>query len=601
MARESETLELLRSRLAAMEADQHSRAEGVPSPFWEGLAVGMPAPSRAADAGTAPASDGDNATAARQSKKEPKARQRARQIAPDTRPVQRGHGPFSDVPLERIHGAEQLGDLGRTQPSGQTAEQTSGRASERTGSGLGPGGFEAMVDDPDWLRAMDAYADHRAEQIARGTYTPTFEPDVGIQTDALLGAPLTRHHAPDLTRMAEWVTHQRASHEVTLLGILTELTARGEEPPEGLSRVDWLRAHDATLTAGQARAFTTVAAAFADTCTRADTSPTDAGTLGMSDTAGSRWARLRLLVTTGLVTVAKAAQIIDFHTRTAPVADPDDLTTALADLTEHATRLRPEELAQLVRHHTEQIRPPRDEDDGSRDRQRRDARGLWFTQPNATGMVGLKGTLDPEGAAIIKAAIDPLSAPAPETDEQGRTVRPDERPAARRRMDALLGIVQRGVAAAEGVPVTDKAKVVVLLDYETLAGQLTNGSGNAGGTGTTLTGDVLSPRTVRRMACDAEILPMVLGGDGELLDLGRSRRLFTRGQRLALIARDRGCSFPGCTVPATWCDAHHVLPWQHGGRTCVSNGALLCPRHHTTVHERDLTATVTARGVTWHT
>ena len=54
-------------------------------------------------------------------------------------------------------------------------------------------------------------------------------------------------------------------------------------------------------------------------------------------------------------------------------------------------------------------------------------------------------------------------------------------------------------------------------------------------------------------------------------------------------------------MPPTWCDAHHVLPWQHGGDTCVSNGALLCPRHHTTVHDRDLTATVTARGVTWHT
>jgi hypothetical protein len=54
-------------------------------------------------------------------------------------------------------------------------------------------------------------------------------------------------------------------------------------------------------------------------------------------------------------------------------------------------------------------------------------------------------------------------------------------------------------------------------------------------------------------------------------------------------------------VPATWCDAHHVVHWRHGGRTSVGNGALLCRRHHTEVHERDLTATVTASGVTWHT
>ncbi|MER7071183.1 DUF222 domain-containing protein [Terrabacter sp. NPDC000476] len=458
------------------------------------------------------------------------------------------------------------------------------------GQQLGPDGFEAMVDDPDWLRAMDAYADHRAEQIARGTYTPTFEPDVGIQTDALLGAPLTRHHAPDLTRMAEWVTHQRASHEITLLGILTELTARGTQPPEGLSRIDWLRAHDATLTAGQARAFTTVATAFADTCTHADTSPTDAGTPGMNDNASGRWARLRLLVTTGLVTVAKAAQIIDFHTRTAPVADPDDLTTALTDLTEHATRLRPEELAQLVRHHTEQIRPPRDED--ALDRRRRNARGLWFDQPTPTGMVGMRATLDPEAAAILHAAIDPLSAPAPTTDEQGHTEL-DERTAAHRRLDALTTIVQRGVAAADGVPVTDKSKVVVILDYDTLVGQ---GPGAA----RTLTGQVLSAGVARRLACDAGIIPAVLGSESHPLDVGRTRRLFTPTQRLALTLRDKGCSYPGCSVPATWCDAHHVTHWVHGGATTTDNGALLCPRHHTTVHELDLAATITQRGVVWH-
>lgn len=103
------------------------------------------------------------------------------------------------------------------------------------------------------------------------------------------------------------------------------------------------------------------------------------------------------------------------------------------------------------------------------------------------------------------------------------------------------------------------------------------------------------------MACDAEIIPVVLGGHSEPLDVGRSRRLFTRAQRLALTTRDKGCSYPDCTVPATWCDAHHVTHWRHGGPTDLTNAALLCPRHHTTVHERDLTATVTALGVTWHT
>ena len=119
-----------------------------------------------------------------------------------------------------------------------------------------------------------------------------------------------------------------------------------------------------------------------------------------------------------------------------------------------------------MRHHTEQIKPPRDED--ALDRGRREARGLWFTQPNATGMVGLRGVLDPEGAAILKSAIDPLSIPRPERDQHGHTVKADDRTPARRRMEALLAMVQRGVASADGVPTTDKAKVVVLIDLDTL-------------------------------------------------------------------------------------------------------------------------------------
>lgn len=62
----------------------------------------------------------------------------------------------------------------------------------------------------------------------------------------------------------------------------------------------------------------------------------------------------------------------------------------------------------------------------------------------------------------------------------------------------------------------------------------------------------------------------------------------------------QGCSFPGCTIPAQWTDAHHVRPWWAGGKTSLLNLALLCRRHHTHVHRHELTATVTATSVTWH-
>ncbi len=104
-------------------------------------------------------------------------------------------------------------------------------------------------------------------------------------------------------------------------------------------------------------------------------------------------------------------------------------------------------------------------------------------------------------------------------------------------------------------------------------------------------GALLGPETVRKLACDAAVIPAVLGADGQVLDLGRTRRLFSPGQVQALWLRDRHCTFPGCHTPASWCDAHHLRHWVDGGPTDLSNAALLCGRHHTIVHRDRLTAT----------
>ena len=125
------------------------------------------------------------------------------------------------------------------------------------------------------------------------------------------------------------------------------------------------------------------------------------------------------------------------------------------------------------------------------------------------------------------------------------------------------------------------------------------------GAGVSWDGQVLTPETVRRLACDAEIIPAVLGTERQLLELGRSRRLVSAGQRTALWLRDRGCTFPGCTIPAAWTRAHHITHWAAGGATDLTNLALLCQRHHTEVHARHLTATVLrdappGSAVTWH-
>lgn len=236
-------------------------------------------------------------------------------------------------------------------------------------------------------------------------------------------------------------------------------------------------------------------------------------------------------------------------------------------------------------------------------------------------------TTDQEGAAIIKAIMQsPLCAPAP--DEEGA----DLRTATQRHHDGLFAMLRRGISSPRSAPTTSKAKVFVtvplsalmaatrtwgtkkpgdtqevsesaevrsILSFGRSAGPREpeiNLEGSAGlfarpGAGHTFTGQTLTPGQVRRMACEADIVPVVLGTESEVVDMGRESRLATPGQLKKLWLRDGECTHPGCSVPNTWCDAHHIDWWSRSGRTDINNLALLCARHHTIVHERDLTAT----------
>ncbi|MGW5191133.1 DUF222 domain-containing protein [Kribbella sp. NPDC004138] len=121
-----------------------------------------------------------------------------------------------------------------------------------------------------------------------------------------------------------------------------------------------------------------------------------------------------------------------------------------------------------------------------------------------------------------------------------------------------------------------KANITVTIDFEDLK------AATADAIGRTVYSGGLSAATIRRLACDANIIPLVLGSNSEPLDVGRLERLVTKAMRRALEARDRGCVV--CGAPPIMCDAHHLISWIDGGDTKVSNLALLCRRHHTDVH-----------------
>lgn len=230
----------------------------------------------------------------------------------------------------------------------------------------------------------------------------------------------------------------------------------------------------------------------------------------------------------------------------------------------------------------------------------------WASLPN--GLTRVEADLSPTHATILRHAIDALSAPAPGStccdDPFHRhtgdpTGEQDQRPAAKRRVDALMllaqtaaGLLDDDAAVMTSGPVT----LVVTIDADTLAGRIAD---TVPGFAATAAGEAISAADVRRMACDARIIPMVLGSDSQPLDVGRAHRLVTGGLRAAVIHRDTHCTFPGCARPPGWCQIHHVIPWQHGGATSLTNSALLCARHHTIVHRHQLTATVTNTNVTW--
>ncbi|MFC3897817.1 DUF222 domain-containing protein, partial [Lentzea rhizosphaerae] len=155
---------------------------------------------------------------------------------------------------------------------------------------------------------------------------------------------------------------------------------------------------------------------------------------------------------------------------------------------------------------------------------------------------------------------------------------PDLRSREQREGDALAELIDLMLRADQlpehgGEPVT----LTLTMPYEDLANRV--------GHATLDNGDHIPADQARQLACNAGIIPMVLGGAGQPLDIGRKTRTFPAAIRRILVTRDRGCAFPGCGRPPRQCDAHHIRHWANGGDTSVDNAVLLCRHHHTLIHQ----------------
>ena len=258
---------------------------------------------------------------------------------------------------------------------------------------------------------------------------------------------------------------------------------------------------------------------------------------------------------------------VDHHTREA----------AEADLAQVACGLKPEELHQVA----DRLAILLDQDGQLSDGDRARRRYLTIDKQGPDGMSDIRGRLDPEARAALDAVLAKWAAPGMcnpddenpcvDGDASVEAVTSDGRSTGQRNHDALKALCRAMLASGQlgshkGLPVT--------MVISTTLAELESGKGHA----VTGGGSLLPMSEVIRQAAAAHHYLSVFDyHTAEPLYLGRSRRLASRAQRIVLYARDRGCTFPGCTEPAYHSEVHHrTADWADGGQTNIDDETLAC-------------------------
>ena len=286
-----------------------------------------------------------------------------------------------------------------------------------------------------------------------------------------------------------------------------------------------------------------------------------------------RFALIGRALSDGKVSLAQAEAIVAGLRRLPATLTRSDLDTAQATVLGYADTLGPAELRTLASRMTE-VLDPAGAEQAEADRLAREERlarnGRFLKlRPDHHGSLTITGRLPVTDGALLAAQIEALMPPLSSYRASDELPGPEAR-----RADALVLLTQQaassGTLPAQGM---DRPTAKITIPLTTL----TTGVGPAA---VLDNGEPISAGEARRLACDADIIPITLGTRSEILDIGQPHRLFTKGLRTALTVRDQGCAFPHCDAPAAACEGHHIIPWHQGGETKLSNGVLLCPWHH---------------------
>lgn len=320
------------------------------------------------------------------------------------------------------------------------------------------------------------------------------------------------------------------------------------------------------------------AAAWMSHATRADIA------VARADARLSRRLELRPRVAEGMregrVSVAQARVITTVLDDLPADLGPQVAADAEATLVAHCEDFRPSELRRLARRLLEVVAPDVAEAEEAKrlEDEERGARAAAYLKMRdlGDGRTRLWGVLPTTVAERFKRYLRAYASPRSAGGAAGEERVPQHRAYARA-FGALLELMDPDRMPRHG---GDATTVIVTLSLEQLRGSLATAAIVTDHEALTI-----SAGEARRLACSAGIIPAVLGGESEPLDLGRASRLFRAPQRKAIRLRDERCRAEGCTIPAEWSEIHHRQRWVDGGSTDVGDGVCLCSHHHHLVHD----------------
>jgi Domain of unknown function (DUF222) len=285
-----------------------------------------------------------------------------------------------------------------------------------------------------------------------------------------------------------------------------------------------------------------------------------------------RYELVRAALAAGEISLSKAHVMRVALDRLPAGLSTETLERAQTSLLEHATVLDPKRLARVGMRLREVIDPDGVDAHEQRLLEREEAkarRSSWLTSRSEDGITRFWLRTPELVGDTFLSILEGFAAPR-RTDEQG----PDTRPYPQRLGEAFEEWLSR--QDPESLPDHGGLPATLMIT--------TKGDGQQPQTGTTASGQPIPVRTISWLACTAWLMLALVDDHGVPLKLGRAKRLFTAAQRLALAVRDKGCIFPGCDRPPSWCEAHHVGAWTRGGPTDLANGCLVCGYHHRLIH-----------------